>query len=337
MELRKYISRRLTQITIIFFVILTVLFLLFRLAPGDPVSRMVDPDMTPEDSERLIVQLGLDKPLGIQYLIYLKNFFTGHFGYSFHYGEPVVDIIWDRLPNTVLLFTTGIILSALVGVFLGKIASWYKGKKTDGIMTVGALVTHTLFLPWLALILIWIFAYKFSWFPINGMISEEVWLDPDNGFFIKALDVLYHMVLPLSTLFLIHFGAYLLIMRSSMLETLKEDYILTARAKGLDEKTIRNKHAAPNAALPVVTSVGLSLAFSINGGALTETVFTWPGIGRELVFSVSQNDYPSGAGLFFIDRHCGLALQSGGGCAVCVPRSKDSILNGNLNGRRSIK
>ena len=300
MELRKYITRRLIQITIIFFVILTVLFLMFRLAPGDPVSRMVDPDMTPEDSQRLIVQLGLDKPLGIQYLIYLKNFFTGHFGYSFHYGEPVVNIIWDRLPNTVLLFTTGIILSALVGVFLGKIASWYKGKKTDGIMTVGALVTHTLFLPWLALILIWIFAYKFGWFPINGMISEEVWLDPDAGFIAKAIDVLYHMVLPLSTLFLIHFGAYLLIMRSSMLETLKEDYILTARAKGLDEKMIRNKHAAPNAALPVVTSVGLSLAFSINGGALTETVFTWPGIGRELVFSVSQNDYPLAQASFLL-------------------------------------
>jgi len=300
MELRKYILRRLVQITIIFFVILTVLFLLFRLAPGDPVSRMVDPDMTPEDSQRLIVQLGLDKPLGVQYLIYLKNFFSGHFGYSFHYGEPVVDIIWARLPNTILLFTTGIILSAFVGIFLGKIASWYKGKKTDSIMTVGALVTHTLFLPWLALILIWIFAYKFSWFPINGMISEEVWLDPDSGFITKALDVLYHMVLPLSTLFLIHFGAYLLIMRSAMLETLKEDYILTARAKGLDEKTIRNKHAAPNAALPVVTSVGLSLAFSINGGALTETVFTWPGIGRELVFSVSQNDYPLAQASFLL-------------------------------------
>jgi len=300
MELRKYILRRLAQITIIFFVILTVLFLLFRLAPGDPVSRMVDPDMTPEDSERLIVQLGLDKPLGIQYLIYLKNFFKGQFGYSFHYGEPVVDIIWARLPNTVLLFTTGIILSALVGIFLGKIASWHKGKRTDSILTVGALVTHTLFLPWLALILIWIFAYKFSWFPINGMISEEVWLDPDNGFIAKALDVMYHMVLPLSTLFLIHFGAYLLIMRSSMLETLKEDYIITARAKGLDEKTIRNKHAAPNAALPVVTSVGLSLAFSINGGALTETVFTWPGIGRELVFSVSQNDYPLAQASFLL-------------------------------------
>ncbi len=300
MELRRYITGRLMQITLIFFVILTVLFLLFRLAPGDPVTRMVDPDMTQEDSNRLIAELGLDQPLGVQYVIYVKNFFMGRFGYSFHYGEPVVDIIWSRLPNTVLLFTTSIILSALVGIFLGKIASWHKGKKLDSFMTLGALVTHTLFLPWLALLLIWVFAYKLGWFPITGMISEEVWLDPESGFVAKALDVMYHMVLPLSTLFLIHFGAYLLIMRSSMLETLKEDYILTARAKGLEEKTIRNHHAAPNAALPVVTSIGLSLAFSINGGALTETVFTWPGIGRELVSAVSQNDYPLAQASFLL-------------------------------------
>ena len=300
MELRRYIFQRLIQITIIFFVILTVLFLLFRLAPGDPVSRMIDPDMTPEDAEVLISQLGLDQPLWTQYVYYVKNFFTGHFGNSFHYGQPVVRIIGDRLPNTILLFTSSIILSAFVGIFLGKIASWHKGKKTDTWMTIGALATHTVFLPWLALIMIWVFAYKLGWFPITGMISEEVWLDPDAGLLTKSLDVLNHMVLPLGTLFLIHFGSYLLIMRSSMLETLKEDYILTARAKGLGEKVIRDHHAAPNAALPVVTSVGLSLAFSINGGALTETVFTWPGIGRELVFSVSHNDYPLAQASFLL-------------------------------------
>jgi peptide/nickel transport system permease protein len=300
MELKRYIVRRLIQIAIIFFVILTVLFLLFRLAPGDPLSRMVDPSMRPEDVKRLISELGLDQPLWMQYLYYLKNFFTGHFGHSFHYGQPVVKIIWARLPNTVLLFTTSIILSALVGVFLGKIASWHKGKKLDTIMTLGALITHTTFLPWLALIMIWVFAFKLGWFPITGMISEDVWLDPASGFWSKALDVLHHMALPLLTLFLIHFGSYLLIMRSSMLETLKEDYILTARAKGLEDKAIRNRHAAPNAALPVVTSVGLSLAFSINGGALTETVFTWPGIGRELVQAVSQSDYPLAQASFLL-------------------------------------
>jgi len=300
MELRRYIGRRLVQIVIIFFVILTVLFLLFRLAPGDPVSRMIDPNLTPEDAALLIKEFGLDQPLWMQYLYYLKNFFTGHFGFSFHYGQPVVQIIGDRLPNTILLFTTSIILSALVGIFLGKIASWHKGKKTDTCMTLSALVTHTFFLPWLALIMIWVFAYKLGWFPITGMISEEIWLDPEAGLWTKALDVLHHMILPLATLFLIHFGSYLLIMRSSMLDTLKEDYIVTGRAKGLPEKVIRNHHAAPNAALPVVTSVGLSLAFSINGGALTETVFTWPGIGRELVFSVSHNDYPLAQASFLL-------------------------------------
>ncbi len=300
MELKSYIGRRLLQVILIFFVILTVLFLLFRLAPGDPVSRMVDPTMTPEDAEFLISQLGLDLPIWKQYLIYLKNFFMGQFGHSFHYGRPVVEIISDRLPNTILLFTTSIILSALVGISLGKIASWHKGKKLDTWMTIGALVTHTVFLPWLALILIWVFAYKLGWFPINGMISEEVWLDPSSGFWVKSLDIIHHMILPLGTLFLIHFGSALLVMRSSMLDTLKEDYILTARAKGLTEKVIRNRHAAPNAALPVVTGVGLSLAFSINGGALTETVFTWPGIGRELVFAVSHNDYPLAQASFLL-------------------------------------
>ena len=300
MELRRYIIRRLFQVAVIFFVILTVLFLLFRLAPGDPVSRMVDPDMTPEDAELLISELGLDKPLWIQYVYFVKNFFSGNYGHSFHYGQPVVAIILDRLPNTIILFTTSVILAALVGVFFGKIASWDKGSKKDVWMTIVALSSHTVIVPWLDLILIWIYAYKQGWFPITGMISEEVWLDPDSGQLDKLLDIIHHMILPLTTLFLIHFGSYLLIMRTSMLETLNEDYIITARAKGLTEKVVRNHHAAPNAALPVVTTVGLNLAFSINGGALTETVFTWPGIGRELVFSVSNNDYPLAQACFLL-------------------------------------
>jgi len=300
METHRFIIRRLIQIAVIFFVILTALFFLFRLAPGDPVSRMVDPSMTPEDARRLISQLGLDQPAWKQYLIYLKNFCTGEFGHSFHYGRPVAEIINERLPNTILLFTTSIILAALVGISWGKLAAWHKGKRMDVGLTIGSLVTHTLFLPWLALIMIWLFGYKLRWVPITGMISEDVWLDPTSTFWAKSADILHHMLLPLATLFLIHFGSYLLIMRSSMLDTLREDYILTARAKGLTEKVIRSRHAARNAALPVITSLGLSLAFSINGGALTETVFTWPGIGRELVSAVSHNDYPLAQASFLL-------------------------------------
>ncbi|MEW5912887.1 MAG: ABC transporter permease [Thermodesulfobacteriota bacterium] len=298
--MRKFILKRLVQVVVILFLILTILFVLFRLAPGDPVSRLVDPNLTPEEADHLIEQMGLKEPIWTQYLMYLKNIGSGEFGYSFHYGEPVAKIIWQRLPNTLMLFTTAVILAALVGISWGKLAAWKKGKLTDNLLTIASLVTHTLFLPWLALLLVWVFAYHLGWCPITGMITDEVWLDPACGFFTKFIDVVHHMVLPLATLFLIHFGSYLLVMRSSMLETLKEDYILLARAKGLSERAIRNQHAAPNAWLPVVTSVGLSLAFSINGGALTETVFSWPGIGRELVMAVSQNDYPLAQASFLL-------------------------------------
>jgi peptide/nickel transport system permease protein len=300
MNLKRFITRRCVEIVIIFFVILTVLFFLFRLAPGDPVTRMVDPSMTPEEAQLLIAQLGLDQPISVQYGYFLKNFVKGQMGISFHYGQPVMQIISQRLPNTILLFTSAVLISALVGVWLGKITAWRKGQHADTWITIVALICHTLFLPWLALLVIWLFAFKIGWFPMTGMMSPEIWINADVRWMTKAMDILHHLALPLVTLFIIHFGSYLLIMRSSMLNTLSEDYIFTARAKGLPERWIRDRHAAPNAALPVVTSVGLSLAFSINGGALTETVFSWPGIGRELVFAVSNNDYPLAQACFLL-------------------------------------
>ncbi|MGM0643865.1 MAG: ABC transporter permease [Thermodesulfobacteriota bacterium] len=292
MLINRFIIRRAFEITVIFFVIMTVLFLLFRLAPGDPTARVVDPSMDTEDADYLISQFGLDEPILTQYGYYLKNFFRGDLGYSFHYGKPVMQIIGNRLPNTVLLFTTSIIISCFAGVFLGKLTAWHKGTKIDTWGTVTALVCHTLFLPWTALIIIWVFGYKIGLFPLSGMLTPELWVDRNATVFLKGLDIAYHMVLPLFTLSIIHFGTYLLIMRSSMLETLREDYIITARAKGLTDKAVRDRHAAPNALLPVVTSVGLSLAFSVNGGALTEIIFSWPGLGRELIFAVSNSDYP---------------------------------------------
>lgn len=300
MKIGNYIIRRSVEIIIIFFVILTVLFFLFRLAPGDPVSRMVDPSMPPEEAQLLIRQLGLDQPLGKQYLVFLGNFFRGRMGLSFNYGEPVMAIIARRLPNTVLLFSTAVILSSIVGVRIGKILAWRKGQAVDTWVTVGALLCHTLFLPWLALLIIWLLAFKAGLFPLTGMMSPEIWINDDAGLFARTVDILHHLMLPLVTIFIIHFGSYLLIMRSSMIDTLTEDYIFTARAKGLPEYFVRDRHAAPNAALPVVTSVGLSLAFSISGGALTETVFSWPGIGRELVIAVSNSDYPLAQACFLL-------------------------------------
>lgn len=300
MNLRKFLLVRSWQILVTFFIVLTLLFILFRMAPGDPLSTIADPLMTQEEVEILKAQFGLDQPLHRQYLFYLWNFIRGEFGTSFHYRQPVVQILADRLPKTALLFTTVTVLYALAGISLGKILAWKRGSLLDTGMSFLGLLTHTFFLPWLALLLIWVFGYQLGWFPLNGIVSPEIWLDPESGFFLKVLDVLHHMALPMAVLFLTHFGGYTLVMRSTMLETLREDYILTARAKGLPERVIRNRHAAPNASLPVVTSLGLSLAFSINGGALTETIFSWPGLGRELVSSVAHGDYPLAQAAFLL-------------------------------------
>jgi len=205
----------------------------------------------------------------------------------------------DKLPWTILLFSLSTILAAYAGIVLGKISAWNKGSALDNFLSISALICHTLFIPWFALLLLWVLGFKLGVFPLGGVLSPEIWIT-ESSIFIKLLDVLHHMFLPLMTLFFIHLGSYLLLMRSSMLGVFKEDYIITARAKGLSEKVIRNKHAAKNAALPVLTSVGLSLAFSINGGALTEQVFTWPGIGRELIFAVSNNDYPLAQACFLL-------------------------------------
>lgn len=300
MNLRKFLLMRAWQILVTFFIVLTLLFVLFRMAPGDPVAIMTDPLMTEEEVQILKTQFGLDQPLHRQYLLYLWNFLRGEFGQSFHYRQPVVEILADRLPKTVLLFTTATILYATAGIALGKILAWRRGSLLDTGMSFLGLLTHTFFLPWLALLLVWIFGYNLGWFPLSGILSPELWLDPESGFLAKLLDILHHMILPMGVLFLTHFGGYTLVMRSTMLETLREDYILTARAKGLPEKVVRNHHAAPNASLPVVTSLGLSLAFSINGGAITETIFSWPGLGRELVSSVAHGDYPLAQAAFLL-------------------------------------
>ncbi len=294
-----YFLMKLLETALIFFVILTALFFLFRLSPGDPVSRIVDPTLTPEDVSRLMTEMGLDRPAWEQYLIYLKNFFTGRLGVSFHYGEPVSRVIMDKLPWTLLLFTTSTLLAALVGVYLGKIAAWRKGSRLDGVLSFSALVCYTLFVPWFALLLLWILGFQLGLFPLCGVLAPELWIR-DTPVWLRVVNVAHHLILPLMTLFIINLGSYLLLMRSSMLSVLREDYILTARAKGLSESVIRDRHAARNAALPVITSVGLSLAFSINGGALTEQIFTWPGIGRELIFAVSNNDYPLAQACFLL-------------------------------------
>ena len=297
----KFIIRRVIEILITLFIITTLIFILFRLMPADPAAMVVSPRMTPELKEVLRARFGLDKPLYVQYITYITNILHGDFGTSFYWEGDVFDILKARFVPTVLLFTLGYMMAYALGINMGRIIAWRRGGKLEYGSTVLGLFFYTMPIFWLGLLAIWIFSYRLDIFPVGGMKSPEVWAAvQDVGLLRKTLDVAYHLCLPLSVFTVWIFTGSMLLMKNSMLETLREDYIVTARAKGLPEKKIRDHHAARNAMLPVVTALALSTAFSFNGGVLTETTFSWPGLGSALVEASLNYDYPLAQGAFIM-------------------------------------
>ena len=300
-SLYRYVARRLIEIVITFFIIAVLVFILFRIMPGDPASMVISPRMTPELKAILRTRFGLDKPLYEQFFIYIKNMFRGDFGTSFYYNEDVFGIIKRRILPTVLLFTIGQMLAFALGVNLGRIIAWKRGGKLEYGSTIIGLFFYTMPIFWLGLLCIWIFSYFLNLFPVGGWKSPELWSSvPPPGLGMKILDVLYHLFLPLTVYTIWIYAGTMLIMKNSMLETLQEDYILAARAKGLPEKKIRDHHAARNAMLPVVTDLALGIVFSLDGGVLTETTFSWPGLGRTIVEASLTYDYPLAQGAFIL-------------------------------------
>ena len=234
-----------------------------------------------------------------QFASYFVNMVTFNFGRSFRYGTPVIDEISVRVGPTLLLFGTAIMLDYALGILIGSIIAWRRGSKLE----LGTIVTTLFFyaMPvfWLGLVLLWIFAANLKVLPLGGMGGFDQVGNRLQGLdYVK--DVLWHLALPLVTLILIGLAGSILLMRSNMLEVMGEDYVTTARAKGLTERAILYKHAARNALLPVVTSIAISIGFIISGGVLTETVFSWPGMGKYLVDSTLAQDFPSVQGAFFI-------------------------------------
>jgi peptide/nickel transport system permease protein len=291
-SMQKYIAKRIVQIVITLIIIMTIMFILFRMMPGDPTAFILDTRMTAEHKAIIRAQFGLDKPIWYQYILYLKNFFRGNFGRSFYYARPVYDLVMQRLPATLLLWTGSYIISYSLGITLGKIIAWRRGGKLEFSSTIFGLFFYCMPIFWVGLIALWIFAYKFGLFPLGGLKGPEVWSNPASTMVDKVWDVIVHITLPLTVLTLAFFAGSMLVMRTSMLETLREDYIMTARAKGLPEKTIRDRHAARNAMLPVVTTFAIAVAGSVGGGVLTETTFSYPGLGKLIVDATLTFDYP---------------------------------------------
>ncbi|MBU7030654.1 MAG: ABC transporter permease [Theionarchaea archaeon] len=299
MSMTKFIARRSIEIVITLFIIATLTFALFRMMPSDPVGLMVHPLWTPEMKQRQRALWGLDKPYTEQYIIFMRNMLRGEFGVSFFSQQDVYGLIKERLPPTVLLFTSMNILSFSLGMYIGRIIAWRRRGKFEYGSTVLGMFFFSMPVFWIGLLAIWIFSYRLDLFPIGGMKSE-IWGVADISLLTKVMDIGHHLFLPLTVGVIISFPGVMLMMKNLMLETLEEDYITTARAKGLPEKIIRDHHAARNVMLPMVTVFTLSLVSSLSGSMIVETVFNWPGLGATFLAATIGYDYPIAQGAFII-------------------------------------
>ena len=290
-----YIAKRVALAAGTVFVALTLNFILFRAAPGDAVSNLSRvPHASPALKEALRHEFGLDKSKWQQYWLYLEQLFHGNLGISFADQQPVSHDLAVALGNTIPMVLLGTVIAIFLGVLTGTLAAWRRGGVTDQVNTNVAIAFYSFPTQWLGLMLLILFA---GVLPTSGM-SDEFLINPT--WWEHTVDVLKHMILPSATLALTLYGEYTLIARSAMLETLSEDYVLTARAKGLSNATVVRRHAFRNALLPTTTLVALSLGYVVGGAILIETVFSWPGIGRAVYQAVLQRDYPMLQGAFLI-------------------------------------
>jgi peptide/nickel transport system permease protein len=290
-----YVLKRIGFAVVTIFVAVTINFVLFRLAPGTAVSNLSRvPHATQQLRHALKVQFGLDKSKGAQYVIYLQQLAHGNLGISFENQQPVSTNLRIALINTLPMVTLGTLFSIVIGTLTGVIAAWRRGTPTEAATVSTALGFYAMPTQWLGLMLIIIFS---GVLPTGGMTNEFL-LNP--GFWQHLRDLASHIFLPSLTLGLTLYGEYTLIVRSAMLETLGEDYVLTARAKGLKPWTIVRKHALRNAMLPITTLVALSLGYIVAGAILIEIVFSWPGIGRAVYNAVIERDYPMLQGAFLL-------------------------------------
>lgn len=242
------------------------------------------------------IEFGLDKPIHIQLGIYLSQVLQGNFGNSYTYRQPVFDIIGERLGATIMLMISVVIVSAVVGILLGVIAAYKAHSLPDNLLSMGALIGYASPAFWSGLLLLLIFALYLRWFPMQGMVSTTQQYTGLAYF----LDVLHHAILPIVNLSLLYLALIFRMTRANMLELFNEDYVLTARAKGLPERTVVMKHILRNALLPVVSVIGNNFAHVLGGAILTETIFGWPGIGRLVASSINSRDYPVLMGVFIM-------------------------------------
>lgn len=272
-------------------------FFAFRILPGDPVRSMAqDRRVTPEQLETLRVEFGLDQPLLVQFWNYLLGLASGDLGHSYTHSKPVSELILDHMVPTLLLTGTAAALAIVVGLWIGQRAAWKRGRLYDQVNMGLALTLWSVPTFWLGLILLMVFGGTLHWFPTGGMETTGAGYTGMR----HVLDVAHHLVLPALSMGAVSYAHYLLVMRASLLEVMHEDYLQTARAKGLREELVRKRHAVPNALLPTVTIVFLTVGGLISGAVTVETVFSWPGLGYLTYQALGAPDFPLLQGTFVV-------------------------------------
>ena len=294
----RFILARLVKAVFILLAILVLNFSLIHAAPGDPASVMAGEAGATDEQflEDLRRRFGLDQPFHVQLWIYIKGAVQLDLGYSYRRSMPVADLIWDRLPATLLLTATAFVISIIFGVIAGVAAAARQGRWSDSIISALALLFYATPLFWVALMAALLFSVVLGWLP--GFGYETVGANYTG--FARALDIGRHLVLPATTLGLFFTAIYVRMTRASMLEVSRLDFVKTARAKGLSPGVIQRRHILRNALLPVITLAGLQAGQIVGGAVLTETVFAWPGIGRLMFEAISQRDYNVLLGVFFV-------------------------------------
>lgn len=300
----KYIAKRLLSLLPVLLGITLLVFTLLHLIPGDPAIVLLGERATPEQVEALRQQLGLNQPLPLQYFAFIKNLIQFDFGNSIISGIPISEEIRNRWPATFELSISAIFIATILGIPAGIMAAIRKNSWLDNLLMSGSLIGVSLPVYWLGLLLIYLFAVNLQLLPPSGRISVESGFNfqPITGFYLfdsllkldinLLTNVISHLILPALTLGTIPLAIIARITRSAMLETLCQDYIRTARAKGVPERLIILKHALKNAFLPIITTIGLQFGTLLSGAILTETIFSWPGIGSWIYEGILARDYP---------------------------------------------
>ena len=295
----RYILKRLLYAIPVFLGITFVIYTLINLAPGGPLSVLAaSGEMSLSDLEALKISMGLDKPIVIRYFIWLGDLLHGDFGISYRTSQEVSLMISQRIMPSLMLTGTGILAAMLVGVPLGIISAYKPNSVWDHISTFISFIGASVPNFFLSLLLIYVLAVKLKWFPTSGMQS--------SGMSGNLLDLLHHLALPAFVCGIQPIGNYLKQTRSSVLEVLNEEYIKTARSKGLTNVVIVLKHAFRNALIPIVTTISLSIPFLIGGAVVTEQIFAWPGIGSLMITAITSRDYPVIMGVAVLI--CGVVL-----------------------------